>query len=289
MTQRDDVKVVVFTYDRWASATTPKILRESGIRHKVVCHTEEAARKYQSCGTVPKDDILVSGVEKGLANNRNWYARNHLKYGDVVLMLVDDIYKFTVLDQYAELSKRGSIPVSTGNSTEWSRKFRTVCGANEFIQMAVETLAHGDSIGASVCGFAGFDNPLFRKNKWKRNALADGRAWIMRWRGIEFDPQAQMIDDVAYCARNIACGFQILVNQWVLPHARRYTAGAYGSIEQRMPQRMAECKYLVGKYPHIIQYAKKAGWPSGGHIRLKHLSDEKWANAYAWHKKRKYT
>lgn len=262
------MKIVVFTYDRTETATTPNALEAAGLDYLVVCHEESKRKEYLKNGTVDRGGrIVASGVPKGLANNRNWYLDEHLEFGEWCLMLVDDWIKCTELEGYDE-ERRTELPITTKNSSQWSAKFKREIGIEQFYDRALELRKEAERIGCDLAGFAGYTNALFRRKHWARNVLADGRAWVMRKTGLKFDPNVQMVDDMCFCAQNILCGGGTLVNQWVLPECKRYTAGAFGSIDQRMEQKIRECAYLTVMYPGLVRYAPKKGWPEGSHVKL---------------------
>lgn len=109
----------------------------------------------------------------------------------------------------------------------------------------------------------------YRRKKWKMNVLADGRAWVVRKTHLRFDENVHSMDDYAWTARNLAEFGVVVINNWVLPDCRRYTAGGYGSKEQRMTQKITEARYLVETYPDYVAYKAKAGWPEGSHVTIR--------------------
>lgn len=262
------MKVVVFTYDRFDTISTSRALEESGIDHHVVCHDAVALEKFVAAGNVKRERLLASNVPKGLANNRNWYINRHLEYGEWCLMLVDDWMQATELKQYDEVAQQREVPITTKNAGEWAAAFRHGITMKRFLKRALELRDEAARRGIDLAGFAGYDNALFRKKHWATNVLADGRALVYRKTHLRWDPNVQMVDDVCIAAQSILFGNGTLVNQWVLPKCKRYTAGAYGSIEQRMAQKLAECAYLVSVYEGLVRFAPKAGWPPGSHVKV---------------------
>lgn len=268
------MKVFVFTYDRYDSLTTPIFLEQSSADYTVLCHSEEAKQQFVQAGRVRSDRIIATGEPKGLANNRN-KALDMMERGEWALFLVDDWISATEIENLDTLGAQTDLGVQTGQSmADWHKRFSSPVDARLFLRRA-EQLAHQcDSRNCWLGGFAGNNNPLFRSKRWGLNCLADGRAWVIKKSHLRFDTNAQLIDDVAFCAENIIRGRGVLVDRWVLTECQRYTDGGYGSIQKRLKQRKAECEYLVNKYPKLVCYAKKAGWEHGSHIVLRHLSDK---------------
>jgi len=274
------MKIVIFTYDRYETISTPLAMSETPFDYLVVCHSEEARLKFIEAGNVRKERIVISDVPKGLANNRNWFLENHLKDGEWCLMLCDDFLKNTCLDDYRDRPK-GFLPFGTENTTYWSRKFRTEISMFDFVSRCEETALECERRGILLGGFAGADNPIFRRIKWKTNVLCDGRALLLKKSKLRFDVNAQMVDDVAFSALNIERAGGTLVNQWVLPYFSRYTKGSYGSIPERIAQRKSECNYLADRFKGLVKIADKPGWPFGTHVRIKPMDPMKlseWKN-----------
>jgi hypothetical protein len=267
------VKVVVFTWDRYDTLTTPMELEKTGVKFDVVCHTQEAADKFAAAGRVRPDRLLVSNAPKGLANNRNWYLENHCNEHEWILMLVDDWMYCTELPDAG--NQEDPLPVDITNTTEWNRKFRKKISMGDFFQRAGELAIECNSRGATLGGFAGNDNAMFRRHHWKKNVLADGRAIIMKKTALRFDPNAQMVDDVCFTAQTLERFGLTLVNQWVLPYCKRYTKGGYGSKESRMEQRLAECAYLVRRFPGLVKFADKTGWPEKSHVHIQSMTPDR--------------
>lgn len=261
------MKVFVFTYDRYDSISTSQLLENSWVDHVVLCHTEEAKRRFIDGGRVKPNRLIATGQPKGLANNRN-AALDMMGDGEWAVFLVDDLKHVTELTGYDTLVA-GQVRIDLRNYKKYRTLFKRRIDLAKFMHRAEETRVACEAVGAKLGGFSGTDAPLYRDSKWKFNALADGRAWVVQKSKLRFDTKAQLIDDLCWTAKNIQSFGAVVVNQWVLPECRRFTAGAYGSIEQRMPQKMAEAAYLVETYPGFICYGRKAGWPAGSHVILR--------------------
>jgi hypothetical protein len=264
----DNPRVFVFTYDRFDSITTSMMLEEANIDHIVLCHTEEQKQQFISHGRVREDRIIATGQPRGLAYNRN-FALDMMADGEWAMFFVDDLKKITELDTYDTEITFSPLPIDMGNSGIWRPRFRKEISMNKFMERAVETARHSEKLGGHLAGFAGIDNALYRTKKWAMNTLADGRAWMVQKTDLRFDENVQLIDDLCWTALNVDRFGVVVNNLWVLPDCRRYTKGAFGSIEQRMPQKIEEAAYLVKTYPHLITFKKKTGWPEGSHVVLK--------------------
>lgn len=260
------MKIFVFTYDRYDTLTTPMLLDQENIPYTVLCHSEQDRDKFIAAGRIKGGNIIATGKPKGLTYNRN-YALEMMPTDEWAMFLVDDYIETLELDDY-DIRVSDILNVTTTNSSAWGRKFKKLVTMATLLKRAEECIQFAERFGIKLIGFAGNDNPLFRAEKWKFNTLADGRCWLIKKSDLYLDEHVQLIDDVCFTAQNLQKFGKVLVNQWVLPLAKRYTKGGFGSIAERMEQRKAECKYLVETYKPLVVYANKAGWPAGAHVRI---------------------
>lgn len=262
-----ELPVYVFAYDRYETMSTPRLLSAEGINHTVLCHTEEAKEKFIQHYTADPANLHVTGQPKGLANNRN-AALDMMEEGEWAVFLVDDLKRVTCVENYFDRTDH-RLGITMENQSTISPGTRTPMPMRDFLRAAQETIAVCEATGAHLGGFSGIDNPVFRDAKWRFNVLADGRAWVVKKGDLRFDTNAQLIDDMCWTAQNIQRHEVVVVNQWVLPDCKRYTAGGFGSIEERLPQKSKEASYLVGTYPGLVRFGEKKGWPSGTHVQLR--------------------
>ena len=267
------LKVFVFGYNRYDSMSTSIMLEQEGIEHYVLCHTQDAADLFVENGTAKKERLIVTNCPRGLAYQRN-YALNMMEEGEWALFLVDDLKSVSELRNY-DRTKEAKLPITTENQNHYGKRFENPITMIQFMKRTHELIAECEKYGANLGGFAGINNPLYRAKHWSYNVLADGRAWAVRKTHLRFDENVQLIDDLCWTALNIKHFGLVIVNQWVLPDCRRYSAGAFGSIEERMPQKLAEAKYLVETYPELISFKEKAGWPFGAHVVLRQRNKPK--------------
>ena len=125
-----------------------------------------------------------------------------------------------------------------------------------------------NSLNCNLAGFSSHTNPLFRKKKWVFNVLADGRVLIVKKTKLRWDTNVQSIDDYCWTAQNLKEFGKVVVNMWLAPNCRRYTAGGYGNKESRMQRRRQEVEYMVNTYPNQIKIAPKKHWPYGTHVQI---------------------
>lgn len=260
-------KVFVFAYNRYETMTTSMMLEADGVEHTVLCHLPSDAEKFVEGSRVVPERLLVTGEPKGLANNRN-FALDLMEEGEWALFLVDDLLQCYELEDY-DTQEIDELPITFENQNLYRKKFKKPISTAELLRRAEETIPKLEEMGCALLGWAGFENPMFRKKHWGVNILADGRAWLVKKTHLRFDSEAQLIDDLCWTAKNIKEFGVVLVDRWILPDARRYTAGGFGGLNERMEQKLREAAYLVNTYPDLIAFRKKKGWPDGSHVALR--------------------
>jgi hypothetical protein len=260
------MKVFVFTYDRYDSITTSAMLEAEGIDHVVLCHSIEAREAFREGGLVLPQRIMATEAPKGLAYNRN-VALDLMDMDEWAVFLVDDLKTITELRNYD--TAVDPLPMTMANQTAYRKRFQTPISMTQFMQRADQLVAHCERKGAKLGGWCGIANPIYRKGHWGYNVLADGRAWVVKKSALRFDENVQMIDDLCWTALNIMHFGTVVIDRWLLPDCKRYTAGAFGSIEDRIEQKLHEAAYLVSTYPDLIAYKAKTGWVPGSHVVLK--------------------
>ena len=267
------LKIFVFGYNRYDSMSTSLMLEQEDINHTVLCHTAEAGKLFVEHNTAKPERIIATNCPRGLAYQRN-FALDSMKEGEWALFLVDDLKSVSELRNY-DRTREAKLPITLTNQNHYGKRFDHNITMTQFVQRAKELIKVCMKHDCNLGGFAGINNPLYRAKHWSYNVLADGRAWVVRKTHLRFDENVQLIDDLCWTALNIKHFNLVIVNQWVLPDCKRYSAGAFGSIEERMPQKLAEAKYLVETYPELISFKEKAGWPFGSHVVLRQRNKPK--------------
>jgi hypothetical protein len=260
-------KVFVFAYDRYDTMTTPRLLEASGIKPTVLCHSSNDIQRFLDGGTASEGTIIATGEPKGLGRQRN-AALEMMEDGEWAMFLVDDLFRFTELATY-DTEPYPIIPVDISNSAEWGRAFKKEIDIVQLLQRGLEDTAYCDAIGSHLLGWSSNANPLFRKKRYTHNVLADGRAWMVKKSDLRFDVNVQTIDDYGWTAANIVRHGISVTNNWILPEAKRFTIGGYGTQEARLEQKMRDCAYLVERYPNIVHYKSKKNTPDRAHVTIR--------------------
>jgi len=254
-------KIYTFYYNRYKEATTSLALFHSNVEHTIVFHSEEQRQKFNP--EVIRGEAFVTNYQKGLSGQRN-KVLDSIPKGEWVIFCSDDyIYTTAITDTYADKTKAEEVPAFDQMIT------KNVISTKKLYDKTLELIADAEKIGANIAGFASNGNPFYLKNKHKKKGLVDGRWFAMRNTEIRFDENVQTIDDHDITAAHLAKGQPIWVNNWVVPEFARYTSGGYGTLNQRMEQKLKDCAYLVNKYPDILYFADKKGLPKNAHLRFR--------------------
>lgn len=267
------MKIFIFTWDRYDTIRTPRFFDTENINYSLLVHSEEQAAKFIQHNLINPNNIIVTNKPKGLAYNRN-FALDCMQMDEWALFFVDDLISIKELINY-DTQPTEDLGITIANAPLYSKHFKKQINATTFLSRCKESINKAEEDNLKLVGFAGFTNHLFLTKKWKYNSVADGRCWLVKKTSLRFDENVQLIDDVCFTALNMKHFNGVLINQWIIPDCERYTAGAFGSIEQRLPQKISECKYLVDTYPEFIKYADKKGWPTGSHVTIKNISMDK--------------
>lgn len=260
-------KVFVFAHNRYDTMTTSLMLEHDGVDHTVLVANVGRAEKFVAGNRVFPERLHITNLPDGLAYARN-AALDLMEEGEWALFLVDDLKQVTELDTYDQEPSE-SLDINWANLREYRHKFSKKISTKDLLDRALASVPHMESIDCNLLGWAGFDQPMYRRNKWGYNILADGRAWLVRKTHLRFDENAQIIDDLCFTAQNIQEFGVVAVDRWILPDFQRYTAGGLGLITERLAAKMKEAAYLVETYPDLIQFREKKGWPTGSHVALR--------------------
>ena len=260
------MKVFTFYSNRFDSATTSIALHENGLDHNVLVHNEEQADNFRKHDTV-RGNVIVTGKPRGLTYQRN-AALELMDHGEWAAFLCDDFKEVLSLPAEWIRAKDLKIPITIENQNAFGFTKDHVISLKEMFSHFPMLIDVAEANRIHLIGFKLHDNPLGLGSKFTHRGLADGRFWLVKKSHYRFDENVQMIDDVQWTAENLVRHRNVLILNWILPHFKRYTAGGFGSIKERLEQRRRESAYLARRYGPLVRIAKKPGWPAGTHIRI---------------------
>ena len=260
------MKVFTFFYNRFDNATSSKALYENGIKHNVLIHSVDDAEKFMKYGTC-KGVAIVTNNGKGLAYQRN-SALDMMDTGEWAVFMSDDFKKIRSLPLDWITSSTNTLPINFENQQKFRLKEKNNISLKEMFSLFPKLIELAEVNNIHLIGFGLHDNPQNLKKKFSHKGLADGRFWLVKKSSYKFDTKAQSIDDYAWTAENLIRHRNVLILNWLVPYFDRYTAGGFGTAEDRKEFRKKECEHLVKKYNPLIRYADKLHWEHGTHLKL---------------------
>jgi len=230
-------------------------------------HKDIDYEKFKKGGTVYGKTIITDN-EKGLAHQRN-SALKMMEKGEWAVFTSDDFQKIYSFSAQHIFSKTLSLNINDSNQQMMRLKKKNQINLSEMFQFFPKLIEIAELNNIHLIGFGLHDNPRNLKNKFTNRGLADGRFWLVKKSSYEFDINAQSIDDYAWTAENLVRHKNVLVLNWCVPYFARYSAGGYGTEQEREEKKQKECQYLVNKYSPLIRFADKWQKNDGfAHIKL---------------------
>jgi hypothetical protein len=260
------MKVFTFFYNRYTTATTSKALYENGIDHTVLIHKDSDYDLFKKGGTLYGKPV-VTGAPKGLAYQRN-HALDMMDLGEWAVFMCDDFKKIASYPKSQILSSKLTLDVTQENQNKLRLQKQPPMSLAEMFTMFPKLIQLAEHNNIHLIGFGLHDNPMNLRKKFGHRGLADGRFWLVKKSTYKFDTNAQLIDDVAWTCENLIRHNNVLILNWTVPYFSRYTAGGFGSTEERKELRKKECNYLCSKFSPLIKIAEKPNWDYGTHIKI---------------------
>jgi hypothetical protein len=260
------MKVFTFFYNRYTNATSSKALYDNGINHNILIHKDSDYELFKKGNTL-FGNAIITNSPKGLAYQRNC-ALDMMEVGEWGVFMCDDFKQIKSKPKDLILSKINHIDINFANQNNHRLKNSDIISLKNMFELFPKLIELAEKNKIHLIGFGLHDNPMNLRNKFTTRGLADGRFWLVKKSKYRFDIKAQLIDDVAWTSENLIRHGNVLVLNWLVPYFERYSAGGFGTTEERKKQRKSECQYLVNKYDPLIQFAEKPGWDYGTHIRI---------------------
>lgn len=244
--------------------------------YSIVVHTEEEAAQYRRNVTVPPDALLVSGAEFRVGAQRQWILDHLIEYGEWFMMLDDNIEGFTAVSE--DLYPKEYVNVKQSPKS-FKDKFSVPISTELFLTLVQETIAKANEWGARYAGFASNPNFFFREKKWRPVGYVLSKIALVRKSGIGYDPKVQAMDDYDFTAANLLKFGTVCINNFVSSQYRHYQQGGIGTYEDRLPKKIADCKYLMQKYPGLFRYKRKATAHPEAELQIRFTSTDQ---VYRW-------
>lgn len=257
------MRILIPSYGRAGTISTPLLL--DGFDWQIVVHDDFEARAYRK--RFPLSRIIVSGVELGIAKQRNWILDHCVEQGEWFVFMDDNIKEFWSVnkDQY----NKESLPVESFNHAFWDKLFRANTNPARLNEILEETQLKAEAVGAHFAGFATTDNPFFRKKKWRETGFVCTKTALVKKNSLRFDERFYAKDDVDFSAANLERYGRTLVNNYLFPKAAHHQSGGIGNKFARKVYTQRETQLLVEKWPDICGFSKRRNGNIPEEVRFK--------------------
>jgi hypothetical protein len=239
--------------------TTPQLLEQYGIDYTIVLHNDQEKQDYLKNKTLNHKKILVANVPIGMPQIMH-FINTQIKKDEWILKLDDNIRSFTAVDDahYKMATAPADRKIFNGEITPI-----------KFLQLVEDTIKEADKRGAKFIGFAVTDNPMFRSKKYRDVGYALGKMVCIKGSDLQFDLGLQTRDDFEFTCQHLLRYGRVLINNFIKANAGHYEQGGCGTFDQRLPQRIADCVYLMNKYPMLLRYKTQKECPPKSDIQLR--------------------
>lgn len=264
------MKVVIPSYNRPHTIRTHQILDQVGADYSVILHTDAQADEYIKAGRVKKKNIIVSGAERGITNQRNWICKNLIAKDEWYVTLDDNIHEFQGVHPGHYL--KATLPVQQPGFNK--KVFEYTRNWGEMVVAIEADIAHCETLGICYGGFATVPNFYFLGRKYRYVGYVISKAAIIKNVGIDYDVNIAAMDDYGFTAENLKRFGRVLINNFIVPIAGHYEAGGIGKYEERLPFKIRDCKYLMAKYPNLFRYKIKSGAHPEAEVQIRFTSPD---------------
>lgn len=246
------MKIFIPSYGRASTICTHRLLE--GLDWTVVVHDQSEFQDYY-LNHIPEDRLTISGVELGIARQRNWILENLVADGEWFVFMDDNIKQFQRV--HPELYPNEVLPTDSFNHAFWGKRFNIPCKPQAIQQILKELQLKAEQVQAHLAGFATTENPFFRGKKWRMNGYVTTKTALVQKTRLRFDERFFAKDDMDFSAANLDQFGVVLVNNFVYPKANHYDLGGIGNRASRLLYKQRETQLLLEKWPNLCSPLKR--------------------------------
>lgn len=246
------MKIIIPSYRRAESLTTPKWLHDGGITdYVVVVHGNDEALCYHRAGRVPNGKIMSSGLPPGISGQRQWIEDSLISNGEWYCSLDDNLTGWTQVhqDYYGE----ESLPVhSRVAKLDWRSIYDYPCSPREMMLQLDDMRRRAEHHKTSLCGFAVTDNFFFRERHWLFCSFVVTKAFLKKKSNIRWDVSLPCMEDLDQTAQHLLRDGAVLVNNFSVPEKLHYQPGGIGTKPERREMQAKARAMLLEKWPGLF-------------------------------------
>lgn len=261
------MKIFVPSHNRSDKTYTRNLLNKLSFKHQVVVHNQEQADKYKQ----NMQNVLIADCPIGVSHIRQWIKDNCVEDDEWFMMFDDNIKE---INAFPEPYYKEDI-LDVKNNKQWRRPLEDhIANKIEFENIIAETINKANNIGARYATFAVVHNYYFRAKKWRTAGYGISKIALVRKDNINYDPKVIAMDDYAFTAEQLLHHGKILINNFMFPMAGHYEGGGIGTYEERLEKKIADCKYLMNKYPGLFRYKTKKNCHPEAELQIRFTSEK---------------
>lgn len=247
---KDKIRVVMPSKDR-ADIISAHLLFSDPT---VFVHNKEQYDLYAKRGDIK--NLVNMNKPYGMCNARNGVLEN-LPDNEWFLMVDDDLQGFMCPDGEIYSNPNHDWKKCDNKVPKEIREnFNQKISMERFWEVIQDMIDYAEARGIRHCGVASNDNVFFRGKKYRTVGFCVGLCTLTKKvPGLLYDPEITVKDDYAMSAEQVLRYGGILINNYLRPIARNYAKGGVGSYEARLDRNIADCQYIMKKYPGYYRQA----------------------------------
>jgi len=274
------IPIYIPSFNRSKTIKTPAFLDKSGVSYKVLLHSEECKAEYLAEGRVREEDIIVTGADFGITNQRRWITDNLAVHGEWYVSMDDNVRGFTTT---SDEIYGGEEKIDTSAPQYTRSDFNHELTAAGYLEKLEVDIQLSETLGSEYIGYSTIDNYYFRRKKYRHIGYIISKVCAIKYSGIEYDPNLEAMEDFGYCAEQLVTNGRVLINSWIFPLSGHYQKGGIGTYEARVPRKILDCSYLMEKFPELFRYKTKKDCHPQAELQFRFTSlkqMEKWMTKY---------
>ena len=270
------MKIFIPSYNRGKAIITHRLFYDLDLfDYKIIVHDKAQEAMYKANNSIPPERIICSETPVGISPQRQWIKDNLAEDGEWYCMFDDNVKDFEVVCEaeyneedlsakYPEYFKKNNEEDLSAKYPEYFKKNNNEFKKNVYEQPALpgrimktfrDTIMKAEEIGAHYCGFATGRNYFFsRGRKWGFCGYVISKGCLIKKDDIKYDLNVKVMDDYAYTAENIAKYGCVVINRYAHALGGHYQEGGIGKYDDRLKYKIADCKYIMEKYPGLYRY-----------------------------------
>lgn len=251
------MKIFIPSKGRAKTIVTHKTLE--WLDYKIVLHNEEEKSLYLKNSTVPPEKIVVANIPFGMSVIMQWIKDNLVERGEWYLKLDDNIRGFYAYPEPYYSQEKIEFDRSKADQVLRHTLEDNKVSAIKMVELLQETIKEAERIGAKFCGISHQKNYFFKERKYKTVGYVCGKLVLIKNEEAQFDQNIKAMDDYGFTSENLVLYKRILINNFLYPDGGHYEQGGCGTYSERTPQKIADSKYIIDKYPGLWRYKAKKG------------------------------